>query len=258
MNGRQSPLLATLQMGLALSLLVLASLLAFLVAPFARRRTAFWFMARRYARAVTRIWNVRHRMVGWENLPAPIRDGLQPAIFIANHTSNLDPIILACHLPCRPAFVAKQEVAFVPVLGWVTWLSGAIFVNRRDREKAIRSLRAAAQRVRGGLSVAAFPEGTRSRDGQLHPFKKGIFNLAFQAGVPVVPMGLTGTFEILPPGHWRFLPGRVCLRVGRPLDPGAFADPDALRLAAETAMAELLATSSNSTGQPRALMGSWP
>ena len=231
----------SLQLVHALAMLVVATGSAFLLAPFLGRSRSFWLAARKYSLHMARVWGVRHEMRGWNDLPEDIREGRQPAIFIANHVSNLDPVILVCHLPCHPAFLAKLEVAFVPVLGAVTWLSGAIFINRRNREKAILSMKRAARKVREGANIMAFPEGTRSRTGSLTlPFKKGVFNMAMQAGAPVVPLALTGGYEILPPGGWSCRPGPFLIQVGQPLYPAAFPDADALRLAAEKRMEALV------------------
>jgi 1-acyl-sn-glycerol-3-phosphate acyltransferase len=218
-----------------------ATVAAFVLVPFLGRSDAFWTMARKYCLHMARVWGAQTELLGWEDLPSDLQEGRQPAIYIANHTSNVDPVLLVCHLPCRPVFVAKLEVAFVPVLGAVTWLSGAIFINRRNREKAIQSMKRAALRIRGGASVMAFPEGTRSRDGVLtFPFKKGVFNMAMQAEVPVVPLGLLGAHAILPAGSWRPKPGLFSIRVGRPLYPADFPDAEALRLAAEASMEALV------------------
>ena len=232
---------STLQMGYVCLMLAVASTIAFLMAPFVGGPRAFWICARRYALHVAKVFGMRHELAGWEHLPEGIRQGRQPAIFIANHASNLDPIILACRLPAQPRFVAKLEVAFMPVLGLVTWMSGAIFINRRNRQKAIQSMQRAARKVREGVSILAFPEGTRSRTGLLAlPFKKGVFNMAVQAGVPIVPLGLLGGFEAMPPGSWSCKPGPFLIRVGQPLHPDAYPDADALRMAAEAAMEALV------------------
>jgi 1-acyl-sn-glycerol-3-phosphate acyltransferase len=213
------------------------------MAPFVGGRRAFWLAARQYALHVAKVFGMRHEMQGWEALPEDLRKGRQSAIFIANHVSNLDPIMLACRIGCQPTFVAKLEVAFVPVLGAVTWLSGAIFINRRNRKQAILSMQRAARKIRDGVCIIAFPEGTRSRTGLLaRPFKKGVFNMARQAGVPVVPLGLIGGFEAMPPGAWQCKPGPFLIRVGAPIHPEAFPDTDAFRVAAEEAM-EALVTS---------------
>ena len=98
----------------------------------------------------------------------------------------------------------------------------------------------AARRIRGGQSVTAFPEGTRTRTGELLPFKKGVFVLAQEAGVPVVPVGILGGRAILPRDTWRVAPGDYTVRVGTPLDPEAFPDPEALREAIRRALLGLL------------------
>ena len=240
MKARKPFLRPLFQLSYAVVLLVFAGALAFLLAPFMGRTKAFWAVARRYSLHLTRLLGLRHEMTGWEQLPEAIREGRQPAIFIANHASNLDPVVLACHLPCRPAFISKLEIAFVPVLGAVTWLSGAIFINRCNREKAIQSMKRAALRVRGGVNIMAFPEGTRSRVGTLAiPFKKGVFNMAMQAEVPVVPLCIKGVFEVMPPGSWRTQPGTAVILVGEPLYPEHYADADAIREAAEKRMETL-------------------
>ena len=232
---------STLQMAYVFLMLAVASALALLMAPFVGGPKAFWLAAKRYARHVAKVFGMRLELQGWEDLPEAIRQGRQATIFIANHASNLDPIMLACCLPGEPRFVAKLEVAFVPVLGAVTWMSGAIFLNRRNRSSAIQSMQRAARKVRDGVSIIAFPEGTRSRTGRLaRPFKKGVFNMAVQAGVPVVPLGLLGGFEAMPPGSWFCQPGPFLIRVGQPLHPDGYANADALRLAAEEAMEALV------------------
>jgi len=135
--------------------------------------------------------------------------GRSKCVFIANHCSNVDIWALARVLPLGSRFVAKQELFRVPVLGWAMAASGFISIDRSNRAEAIRSLRQAAEKVRAGPPVILFPEGTRSRDGRLKPFKKGAFHLAMQAGVPLIPVAIKGTFQIMPPGSLRVRPGPV-------------------------------------------------
>jgi 1-acyl-sn-glycerol-3-phosphate acyltransferase len=240
-RGRRSGPVAALQLACVLLGLVLAVAGAFLTAPFRGAAGAFWSHARAFARMALKVWGVDHGVSGLEALPPGLWEGRRPAVFIANHASNLDAIALACHLGCRPAVIAKREMRWAPLLGQVLWLSGSVFIDRRNREKAIQSLQAVAHRVREGLCLLAFPEGTRSRDGRTLPFKKGLFILAHEAGVPIVPMGIQGSHALLPPGQWRCAPGRISIRVGPALHPQDFSGPDALREAAEAAVAELTA-----------------
>ena len=213
------------------------------------RRKAMNRVGQVYFGHMSRIWGVRHEIHGFEDLPEAIREGRQPVIYIANHTSYLDAMMLAVYLPSHPVFLAKIEMLLIPVLGPACWVGGCIFINRRNRPKAIESMKAAARKVHGGATIAAFPEGTRTRDGVLLPFKKGVFNLAQEADVPVVPLGLTGGFEMLPAGSWRVTPGTFRIHVGAPIRPGDFADLDVLRETAQASVQALVA-------KGKALMGS--
>ncbi len=222
-------------LGLALSVTV-----CFLLALLLGGRRAFWIMAPRYIRLTAWAFGIRRSLQGWEGLPRGIREGTQPTVFIGNHSSLFDPPLIISSLPCQPVFVAKRELARVPFLGWVIWLAGFIFIDRRDRAAAKASLRVAALRIHAGQSIVAFPEGTRSLAGHLLPFKKGAFVLAFQAGVPVVPFAIEGGLSILPKGTWRVRGGPYRIRVGSPLEAKAFPDAEALRKAAEAAMRALI------------------
>ena len=220
--------------------LILSVSLCFLLAPFFGGRRAFWLLAPPYIRGTALAFGIRRELHGWEALPDDLRDGVRPAIFIGNHTSLFDPPLMISTLPCRPIFMAKRELAVVPFLGWVIWLAGFIFIDRGRHGAARRSLKLAAARIRAGQSIVAFPEGTRSPDGRLLPFKKGPFFLAFEAGVPVVPFAIQGGPEILPKGAWRVQGGPYRITVGEPLESSAFPDAEALRKAAETAVIALL------------------
>jgi 1-acyl-sn-glycerol-3-phosphate acyltransferase len=222
-------------------MLALAVLAAFLLAPFLGGRKAFWTVAPRYIRFTAWTFGIRRRLEGWEALPEPFRTGAQPAVFIGNHASLFDPPLLISTLPCHPVFVAKRELAWVPFLGWVIWLAGFIFIDRGHRAKAVASLRAAARRIHDGQSIAAFPEGTRSTDGALLPFKKGVFNLALEAGVPLVPFAIRGGAAVLPKGDWRVAGEDYVIRVGDPLPQAPGEDVEALRLRAQAAVAALIA-----------------
>ncbi|HJV38313.1 MAG TPA: lysophospholipid acyltransferase family protein, partial [Geothrix sp.] len=151
------------------------------------------------------------------------------------------PPLMISTLPCRPVFVAKRELAGIPFLGWVIWLADFIFIDRRDRAAAMASLAEAAARIRAGQAIVAFPEGTRSRDGKLLPFKKGAFALAFEAGVPVVPFAIHGGPQILPKGTWRVKGGPYRITVGAPLESTQFRDAEALRVASDAVVRQLLA-----------------
>lgn len=200
----------------------------------------FWAIAPGYIRLMSWLFGIRRSMEGWEDLSPEIREGRQAAIFIGNHTSLLDPPLLIATLPSHPVFMAKRELAFVPFLGWVIWLADFIFINRGHRGDALKSLDLAAQRIHDGQSIAAFPEGTRSRTGELLPFKKGVFNLAWEAQVPLIPLAILGGRHILPADDWRVAPGPYHMRIGQPVEPKDHPNAEALRLALHASVQDLL------------------
>jgi 1-acyl-sn-glycerol-3-phosphate acyltransferase len=224
----------------AMTVLQLGSIVCFLLIPVFGRHRAYHLMSQSFGRYLSRLWGVRQELHGWDSLPEEIRSGRQNAVYIANHSSSLDPLLLACNLPNHPLFLAKREMIFVPVLGPVTWMWGSIFIDRGNRQKAIRSMDRAAVRIRRGMDILTFPEGTRTRSGALQPFKKGSFILALQTNVPVIPLAVTGAFRCLPPGEWKVNPGTFCIRVGTPLHPSDFPDGEGLKEAAERSMINLL------------------
>lgn len=166
----------------------------------------------RWQHAFARFWSwlilttsgIRTRVEGIENvLPG------ETAIYCANHQSAMDIPVLFVHLPVQFRFVAKRSLFNLPFLGWHLTRSGHIPVERQRPREGKRSLDDAADKIRAGSSVVLFPEGHRSRDGKLLPFKAGSFYLAIQAGVPVVPITLNGTRAVLKPDTYHIRPGRT-------------------------------------------------
>jgi 1-acyl-sn-glycerol-3-phosphate acyltransferase len=156
----------------------------------------------------------------------PIPSG--PAIYVSNHASALDIWILFCAIPRNLRFIAKQELFRIPVFGWYLSLARFVPVDRRNHVKAVAALARAAEIIRGGISLVAFPEGTRSDDARVHPFKKGPFVVAMEAGVPVVPVAIVGASAITPKRRIEVHPGRVRVAIGAAVDPREFADKIAL------------------------------
>ena len=140
-----------------------------------------------------------------------------PAIYVMNHQSSLDIPAAFAVLPMDLRFIAKHTLRKVPFLGWYMSWTGMVFVDRSNSTQAVGSLNAAAERVRGGISLLAYPEGTRSRDGRILPFKKGPFVLALQAGVPVVPIAIQGSMACMPAHLRPFRPGVVRMAIGAPI-----------------------------------------
>jgi len=214
-------------------------ILCCLAAPIIGPRRAFFTIGRCWTHQQFALSGIQWHVRGWDQLPESIRTRKQPVVFMCNHESLLDPPFLAVAIPIPAVYIAKKEVRWIPGIGWAVWAAGMIFIDRKNREKAIRSLREAATKIRGGKSVVIFPEGTRTRTGALGAFKKGGFNLAMDAGVPIVPICLKGTFNALPPGSLMLRPGRVQAAFGTPVDPVDFPDREALMEQVRRQVAEL-------------------
>ncbi|MGH9714135.1 MAG: lysophospholipid acyltransferase family protein [Candidatus Acidiferrales bacterium] len=173
------------------------------------------FMYRMSMKAVhsgMRIGGIRVRVEGLENIPPGV------CIFAANHVSNMDPLAFVPAIPRRVSLLAKKEVFRIPILSKAMRLAKLIPVDRMDREAAASSVDVAVQYLKEGLSFAVYPEGTRSRDGRLLPFKKGTFVMAIEAGVPVVPVSIVGAQTLMRKGDWKLRPGEVTIRFGPGVD----------------------------------------
>jgi 1-acyl-sn-glycerol-3-phosphate acyltransferase len=141
----------------------------------------------------------------------------QPYVFMVNHASSIDIWASFRVIPFRVRMIAKKQLARIPLFGWVMWAGRFIFIDRQSATAARRSIQDAGRRIASGCSVLIFPEGTRTRDGQLGEFKKGGFHLAMEAGVPIVPIALQGTRELMPRGSLRVKSGTVKAIVGAPV-----------------------------------------
>jgi 1-acyl-sn-glycerol-3-phosphate acyltransferase len=162
------------------------------------------------------IWisGVRVEAVGLDNL-----DPRRSYIFMSNHRSNADIVAVAWVLwDFQLRWVAKVELLKVPVFGWALRALKNIVIDRTNHRQAVASYAAARERIRRGISVMVFPEGTRGVGDELLPFKKGGFVLAVETETPIVPIAVIGTAAVLPRKGWRVEPGVVEIRIGRPIE----------------------------------------
>jgi 1-acyl-sn-glycerol-3-phosphate acyltransferase len=187
--------------------------------------------------AVPRFWG---RMIStWSGVQVRVEglkqlDRSKPYIFVANHQSQFDIFVLDGFLPMDFRWLAKKELFRIPFFGWAMLLAGSIPIDRSHGRQALKSLDEAAKRIAAGASVIIFPEGTRSPDGKLQPFKAGGMQLAIKSGVELVPMAISGTHEVLPKGKILSRPGQVVIRLGMPVDSREFSMKE------KQALAELL------------------
>lgn len=192
---------------------------ATLVAPFSGE--AVVWIGRTWISWIFRTCGVRVIVEGLDNV-----DRTHSYVFMSNHQSVLDIGALVLTLPVNWRFVAKRELTWVPFFGWALGLSDQIVIDRGNRASAVRSLQCAAERVRSGVSVIVFPEGTRSPTGRMREFKSGGFHLAIEAQVPILPATVSGSFHLIPKRSLKVQGGTIKVSYGKPIPTRGFGVED--------------------------------
>lgn len=178
---------------------------------------AMYSAAMKAVRLLLRLAGIRVRTEGLENIPRGA------CIFAANHISAIDPLAFIPAIPRRVAILIKTELFRIPILSRAMKLAQFVPVDRSDRESAAASVEECVTGLKQGLSLAVYPEGTRSPDGRLRPFKKGAFVMAIAAGVPVVPVSIIGAQKLMQKGSWKIRGGDTVIRFGPPVDASEYA-----------------------------------
>jgi 1-acyl-sn-glycerol-3-phosphate acyltransferase len=199
------------------SCIVIATLglgfLAFITYPFDRKGEVVHRYARLWGRVALWANRVKVSVEGMESLK-----GEGPYIFMSNHQGSYDIFALLGHLPFQFKWLAKKELFSIPFFGWAMTAAGYISIDREGTRETVEAMNKAAERIRDGMSVVIFPEGSRSPDGTIQDFKKGGFTLAIKSKVPVVPLALTGSREIMPKQRLTAASGEIKIRVSRPIE----------------------------------------
>ncbi len=167
-----------------------------------------------YGRPCLWVAGIRYEVQGWEHVAQP-----SARIITFNHASFLEVLIFAALGIPRFSYLGKKSFAYIPVMGQAWWLLGGRFVDRRNRKRAMASIRQLGDDLRThGLSTLIAPEGTRTRDGKLQPFKMGAFHMALDTKAPIVPLVFHGVFEMLRPDDWKLSPGTVRISIHPAVD----------------------------------------
>jgi len=191
---------------------IFLSIIALIVSFFDKKGERIHKIARFWAKLHLFFSGICVSIKGQENIPEP------PCIFMCNHQSALDIYSLLAYLPLSFRWVAKRQLFNIPFFGWAMKKAGYISLDRENPREALKAIEKAAEKIRDGTNIIIFPEGTRSIDGTLLPFKKGVFSLALQAGVPLVPVGIRGTCNLQPKGS--LVPvkkGLIYINIGKPI-----------------------------------------
>jgi 1-acyl-sn-glycerol-3-phosphate acyltransferase len=187
-------------------------IIAISVSFFSRSGNPVHIIARIWSKSILFVSGLGVTVEGLANI-----DPSQSYIYMSNHRSNFDiPVLLGC-LPIQFRWLAKAELFKIPIFGRAMRGAGYVKIDRFNRGSAFKSIDQVAAKLKNGVSVMIFPEGTRSEDGGIKPFKKGGFVMAVDTGAPIVPVILRGTRSIMAKGSWRINPGNVTLSVEKPI-----------------------------------------
>jgi len=172
-----------------------------------------YYLAKAWTNSILFSAGVKLKIVGLEKI-----DKSKSYIFIGNHQSHFDVLSVFSALPLTVRFMAKKELFTIPVFGWALYASGTIRIDRTNRSRAITSMNNALDRIRKGVSVVVFPEGTRSEDGKIRDFKKGGFVLAIKGEIPIIPISISGSRFILRKHSNRIYPGNIKILINDPIN----------------------------------------
>ena len=181
--------------------------------PFDYRGKITFIFSKIFSKGILLIAGVRIDIHGKELL-----DKKENYIFISNHQSYFDIPVLMQAVPNNLRFIYRSSLTRIPIFGWGMYLSGYIPINRENPREAIKSLRKASEKIKKGISVVVFPEGTRSSDGELGVFKRGMFVFAEEANVKLVPTSITGSNNILPRNKFNISSGKVNVVFNKPIE----------------------------------------
>jgi len=188
-----------------------------------------------WGKIIMTITFVRVKLVGKQNI-----NPNQSYIVVANHQSNYDVFAFYGWLPIDFRWVMKKEMRKAPIMGIFCEKAGHIFIDRKNTFEAIKSLKDAESKICNGTSILFFPEGTRNDGKDLLPFKKGAFKMALDLKLPVLPVTIRGSNDVMPPNQMQVYPGRIELIIHEPIDTLKHNDMDSLLIATRDVIQSVL------------------
>lgn len=197
---------------IAILLAVIFSLLTLITFPFNFKGWISYYILKVWSNLTLFILGVKVNVFGRENIPH-----LGGNVYIANHSSYLDILVLTAKVPDKVKMVYKREMNKIPLLSWAMQAAGYIPIDRTNLKSSLRALEKAARKVKKGLSMIIYPEGTRTRDGKVGEFKRGMFYLAEKAGTDIIPLSVTNTAVLMPIGSFQVKSGIINLVIGKPM-----------------------------------------
>ncbi len=190
------------------------SAVAILFLPFNSKGRVSHIASNIFSKVMLKIAGVRLKIEGLDKI-----DENEKYVFVSNHLSYFDIPVLVCSIPNNIRFIYKQSISYVPFFGWAVYLGGYVAVNRKNPRSGYNAIKKAASIIRDkGISFIIFPEGTRSKDGNIGNFKRGAFLLASEVKERIVPVTLIGSDKILPKKSYKIKGGEVKVMIGEPLE----------------------------------------
>ena len=181
-------------------------------APFNYHHKIGYFILKSWTKGGLFLYGIKLNIEGIENIAKG-----KGHIYVSNHLSYLDILVLLAGIPDNLRMVYKREISRIPIFGWAMLACSFIPINRDNIKSAVKSLEKGAEKVKKGLSVLIYPEGTRSPDGKTGEFKRGMFLLAEKSGADILPVSISGTYELLSRDSIKVRSGKVNIVIGKPI-----------------------------------------
>jgi 1-acyl-sn-glycerol-3-phosphate acyltransferase len=195
---------------LLIVVITLASSVVSLFMPLiGQRKAALWIARKIWAPFLLKLVGGKVEVIHPENIDLSI-----PQIIVANHSSHFDIPILFANINYPIYFIAKKELKRIPFFGWACSAVGMVWIDRKNKGSAAQSMRDAGEQIKKGKTIITFPEGTRTKTGQINQFKRGSFALALATGLDIMPICIINSRPLNPPGKFSFRPARVKLIFG--------------------------------------------
>jgi 1-acyl-sn-glycerol-3-phosphate acyltransferase len=183
---------------------LIIAILTILVSPFDSKGKITHYISKIFSKVILLVSGIKLTVNGLEKI-----DKDKSYVFVSNHASYFDIPILMQAIPNNVRFIYKKSMNKIPIFGWGMYLGQYVPIDRENGREAIKALRKAAEKIKKGISIVIFPEGTRSPDGEIKDFKKGVFVLADEAKEDIVPVLVKGSYDIMPKGKFKIKSANV-------------------------------------------------
>lgn len=191
----------------------ICSIFAMIFAIVDRSHTLYFKLSKYFSGGILWLGGIKLEVTGLDNF-----DKNKTYVFVSNHSSQYDIVVLQKTIPNRMAMIFKKELAKIPFFGWQLAMGPYVMIDRENYEKALKSIDEAKVKMqKQNISIVVFAEGTRSKTGDIQPFKRGAFRLATQVGYPIIPTTIVGSNKIMPKGTYKLRRGTIKVHFDKPI-----------------------------------------